>query len=331
MGHGHAHHVTGQKLGVAFALTFFILLVLLVGGWYSHSLALWADAGHVVTDIAALGLSWYATLQAGRPASAQRTFGYHRTGILAAAINAVALILIAFYIGWEAYQRFFHLQAVHSLIMIASAAVGMGLNLFIGLGLKDESHDNLNVRSAFLHVMGDAAASGGVIVGAIVIGLTGWQVVDPLLSVAIAVFIAYGAWQVLDESVSILMEGVPKNLDLAALVRDIRGIEGVQDLHDLHVWSISSGIPSLSCHLVIEDQHVSSSMSIVGQCNALLHDRYHISHTTIQTEAEHCSPDAPDCNLALVQGLHGHDHSHDRDHHHHDDHDHHHHDHDHAH
>ncbi|HEY9720630.1 MAG TPA: cation diffusion facilitator family transporter [Oscillatoriaceae cyanobacterium] len=313
--------MTGRKLGVAFALTFLILVVLLVGGWFSHSLALWADAGHVVTDIAALGLSWYATVQAGRPASAQRTFGYHRTGILAAAANAVALILIAFYIAWEAYQRFFHLQAVHSTIMIASAAVGLCLNLFIGFGLKDESHDNLNVRSAFLHVMGDAAASAGVILGAIVIAFTGWQLVDPLLSVAIAVFIAYGAWQVLDESVSILMEGAPKNLDLAALVRDIRDIEGVRDLHDLHVWSIASGIPSLSCHLVIEDQHVSSSMSIIGQCNTLLNDRYHITHTTIQAEAEHCSPDTPDCNLALVQGAHHHhdhdDHDHDHDHHHH--------------
>ncbi|MNS32449.1 Cadmium, cobalt and zinc/H(+)-K(+) antiporter [compost metagenome] len=333
MGHGHHHHhhlhLTGRKLAIAFFLSFFILAVLVVGGIMSRSLALLADAGHVVTDIAALGLSWYATAQALRPADQQRTFGYHRTGILAALANAVTLIVIAVFISYEAYQRLWAPQAVESGIMMGAAAVGLFLNLGIGWWLKDESEHNLNVRSAFLHVIGDAAASAGVIVGAIIIMLTGWHIVDPILSVAIAVFIAYGAWQVLDESLHILMEGVPRGLDLNQLVADVRAIPGVVDMHELHVWSISSGLTSLSCHLLIEDQHVSESMAIIGKVNSVLGDKYHIEHTTIQAEAAHCSPDSPDCNLSLTQPASGHSH-HGHGHEHHD-HDHHDHDHDHDH
>lgn len=325
-GHGHHHHLhlTGRKLGIAFFLSFFILLVLLVGGWLSHSLALLADAGHVVTDIAALGLSWYATHQAMRPADRLRTFGYHRTGILAALANAVTLIVIAIFITYEAYQRFWTPHPVESTVMMGSAAVGLVLNLLIGWGLKDDSEHNLNVRSAFLHVLGDAAASAGVIVGAIAIHFTGWQQIDPMLSVAIALFIAYGAWQVVDETTHILMEGVPRDLNLTQLVTDLRAIEGVVDIHDLHVWSIASGITSLSCHLLIEDQHVSQSMAIVASVNHLLAERYEIEHTTIQAEAQHCSPDALDCNLALTQPASGHQH-HDHDHDHDHEHEHHHH------
>lgn len=328
MGHGHHHHhhlhLTGRKLAIAFFLSFFILAVLIAGALLSGSLALMADAGHVVTDIAALGLSWYATAQAMRPADTRRTFGYHRTGILAALANAVTLIVIAVFISWEAYRRLWEPHAVDSTMMMGAAAVGLVLNLGIGWWLKDESEHNLNVRSAFLHVIGDAAASAGVIVGAIIIYFTGWFVVDPILSVAIALFIAYGAWQVVDESTHILMEGVPRDLDLERLVGDMKSVEGVVDIHDLHVWSISSGITSLSCHLMIEDQHVSQSMAIIAEVNELLADKYRIEHTTLQAEADHCSPDSPDCNLSMTQPA-GHAH-HDHDHHDHDhDHGHHHH------
>lgn len=314
MGHSHHHHhhaqLTGRKLGIAFFLSFLVLAVLFVGGWLSGSLALMADAGHVVTDIAALGLSWYATRQALKPADPMRTFGYHRTGILAALANAVSLILIAIYIAYEAYHRFLDPHEVHSGIMIVAAAIGMVINLGIGFGLQGESEHNLNVRSAFLHVMGDAAASAGVIVGAIAIFLTGWHWIDPFLSVAIAVFIAYGAWQVVDESLHILMEGTPRHLDIKELVGRLKAIDGVQDVHDLHVWSIASGVTSLSCHLVIDDQHVSQSMRLIAACNELLEHDFHITHTTIQPEAEHCSPDSPECNLGMVVPHH-HDHDHD--------------------
>lgn len=300
-GHHHHAHLTGRKLAIAFFLSFGVLAVLLVGGLWSRSLALLADAGHVVTDIAALGLSWYATWQAARPADPRRTFGYHRTGILAALVNAVSLILIALWISYEAYERFYAPVAVHAPVMLGAAAIGLLINLAIGLGLKDESEHNINVHSAFLHVMGDAAASGGVILGAIVIALTGWHVVDPMLSVAIALFIAYGAWQVVDESVAILMEGTPAHIDVDRLVADLRAIDGVREVHDLHVWSIARNMPSLSAHVLIEDAHVPRSMSVVAACNQLLAAKYGIDHTTIQAEAEHCSPDSPACNLGMVQ------------------------------
>jgi cobalt-zinc-cadmium efflux system protein len=328
-GHGHHHHhhnLTGRKLAVAFFASFGILLVLAVGGVMSHSLALLADAGHVVTDIAALGLSWYATHQATRPADQVRTFGYHRTGILAALINAVSLILIAVWICYEAYERLFPaapLQPIHSTTMMGVAAVGLVLNLGIGLTLMGHAEDNLNVRSAFLHVMGDAAASAGVILGAVAIYFTQAQWIDPALSVAIALFIAYGAWSVLEECLHILMESVPRDLDMPGLVADLRGVQGVRDVHDLHVWSISQGMTSLSCHLLLEEEHVQHSISVVNHCNQLLAERYKIEHTTIQAEAEHCSPDSPHCNLSFVHASHDHEHlEHDHDHH---DHDHHHH------
>lgn len=322
---GHHHHhaeLTGRKLGIACLLSLLILAVLAVGGWLSNSLALMADAGHVLTDIAALALSWYATRQATRPADEHRTFGYHRTGILAALVNAVTLILIAVVIAYQAYGRLWHPVAVESGIMMGVAAVGLVLNLGIGFWLMDESEHSLNVRSAYLHVMGDAAASAGVIVGGLAIALTGWFIIDPILSVAIAVFIAYGAWQVVDESLHILMEGVPRDLSLPGLVNELKAIEGVREIHDLHVWSIASGMTSLSCHVLIEDAHITRSMAIVAACNALLETKYGIEHTTIQAEAEHCSPDSPACNLQFVQPVKGHDHEH-HDHEHHD-HDHHH-------
>ena len=312
--HHHHHHLTGHRLGIAFFVSFGILTVLVVGGLLSNSLALLADAGHVVTDIAALGLSWYATHQATRPADQRRTFGYHRTGILAALINAGSLIAIAAWIAYEAYQRMMAPPAVQPLVMVGAAAVGLVLNLAIGLGLKDASEHNLNVRSAFLHVMGDAAASGGVIVGAIAIYFTGIHQIDPLLSIGIALFIAYGAWHVVDESVSILMEGAPPAVDVEALIADLRAIDGVREVHDLHVWSIARNMPSLSCHVLIQDDHVPQSVRIVAACNRLLLTKYGISHTTIQAEAEHCSPDSPACNLGLVQPSAGHDHDHHHDH-----------------
>jgi cobalt-zinc-cadmium efflux system protein len=315
MAHDHHHHahLMGRKLGIAFFASFGILLALGVGGWLSHSLALLADAGHVVTDIAALGLSWYATRQATRPADTHRTFGFHRTGILAALVNAVALIVIAVFILVAASARIGHPQAVESTIMMGVATLGLVLNLWIGLGLQGGSEHSLNVRSAFLHVMGDAAASGGVILGAIAIHFTGLSVIDPILSVAIALFIAFGAWQVVEESLHILMEGVPRDLEIHSLVADLKAIEGVSGVHDLHVWSLALGVSSLSCHILIADEHRLSSMAIVSRCTHLLADKYQIEHTTIQAEARHCSPDDRNCNLAVHFIEPAHDHCHDND------------------
>jgi len=230
--HHHTHGMAKQTLRFAFFLTIIILVAELVGGMIGNSLALLSDAGHVVTDIFALGLAWFAAVQAERPANARKTFGYHRVGILAALINAVTLILIAFAITWEAVQRLQHPQPVQPLVMFISAGIGIAINLFIGFGLQREGH-SLNVRAAALHVFSDVAASVGVIIAGILILLTGWTLADPLLSVGIAVLIAVGAWLIIRETTDILMEAVPRDISLSALVNDMKGVRGVEDVHDL--------------------------------------------------------------------------------------------------
>src|SRR5215470_11663832 len=251
-GHHHTYNMAKQTLRVAFFLTMLILGAELIGGLLANSLALLSDAGHVVTDIFALGLAWFATVQAERLPNARKTFGYHRVGIIAALINAVTLIVIALAITWEAVQRFQHPQPVQALIMFFAAGVGIVVNLFIGFGLQKEGN-NLNMRAAALHVFSDVGASIGVIIAGVIILLTHWTLADPLLSVGIAVLIAFGAWRILRETTDILLEASPKGISIANLVEDMKHIEGVQDVHDLHVWSITSSMYALSCHVLIDD------------------------------------------------------------------------------
>lgn len=281
--HNHTHGMAKRTLRLAFYLTIIILAAELVGGVLANSLALLSDAGHVVTDIFALGLAWFAAVQADRPANARNTFGYHRVGILAALLNAATLIIIAAAISWEAFQRFQHPEPVQPLIMFLSASIGIVVNLFIGFGLQKEGH-NLNVRAATLHVFGDVIASVGVIVAGIIILLTGWTLVDPLLSVGIAVLIALGAWSILRETTDILLEAVPRDISLAHLVTDMKHIEGVKDVHDLHVWCIASGMYALSCHTLINDLPPSGSSPILQSLTTMLSENYHIGHATIQFE-----------------------------------------------
>lgn len=289
--HAHAHsenHAQGmakRTLRLAFFLTMIILVAELTGGLLANSLALLSDAGHVVTDIFALGLAWFATAQAERPANARKTFGYHRVGILAALVNAMTLILIAIAIIWEAILRIQHPEPIQPLVMFISAAIGIVVNLFIGFGLHKES-DNLNVRAATLHVFGDVGASVGVIVAALIMLLTGWTIADPILSVGIAILIAVGAWRILCETANILLESVPSAISLPALVRDMRAIKGVRDVHDLHVWSITSEMYALSCHALIYDVPTSKSSAMLQSLNTMLADKYHIGHTTIQFECD---------------------------------------------
>ena len=283
--HTHSHEMAKQSLRLAFFLTILILVVELVGGWLANSLALFSDAGHVVTDIFALGLAWFATLQAERPSNARRTFGYHRVGILAALINAVTLILIALAILFEAAQRFQHPEVVQPLVMFLSAGVGIVVNLFIGFGLQRES-SNLNVRAAALHVLGDVGASIGVVIAGIIILTTGWTIADPLLSVAIAALIALGAWHILRETTDILLESTPKNISLPQLVEDMRKINGVQDVHDLHVWCITSHMNALSCHVSIDNLPPSQSAPIMQSLTDMLGKKYSIGHTAIQFESD---------------------------------------------
>lgn len=307
----HVHSMTGAKLRTAFALTAVILLVELTGGLLSHSLALLSDAGHVFTDIFALGLAWFATVQAERPADASKTFGYHRTGILAALVNAATLIAIVLVIAFEAFQRFQHPEKVTPTLMFVSAAVGILLNLYIGFSLRSESGHNVNVRAAMLHVFGDVVASAGVIIGGLIILVAHWYPVDPLISLFIAVLIAYGAWGILRETVGILMEATPKDLNVAQMVRDMIREPDVRDVHDLHVWSIAGGMRVLSAHIQVDgDAPMSRGDLLIGKLNHMLGEKYEISHTTIQLECVGCEPNHLYCEMKGMLDTHEHRHGH---------------------
>lgn len=321
IGHAHNHdHTQGmarQTLRLAFFLTLLILAAEVIGGLLANSLALLADAGHVLTDIFALGLAWFATSQAERPANARNTYGYHRVGILAALVNALTLILVTFWIFWEAVQRFQHPEPVQPLAMFLAAGIGIAVNLFIGFGLRREK-ENLNVRAAALHVFGDIGASAAVILAGLIILLTGWHMADPLLSVGIAVLIAAGSWRILRETTDILMETVPKDINLSALVRDMMRVKGVLDVHDLHVWGITSGMSALSCHTQIEDLPPSRSAPILSALEMMLREKYRIGHTTIQFESDShvgccCAEDGLYCQMKVV-GNHEHEHEYEHQH-----------------
>ncbi|MEO7000537.1 MAG: cation diffusion facilitator family transporter [Ktedonobacterales bacterium] len=298
--HDHSHSLSQQALRLGFVLTVGILLIEVVGAFFAHSLALLSDAGHMFTDVIALGLAWFAAAQAGRQPNARRTFGYHRVGILSALANGLTLIVIAAVIAYEAYRRLSAPQPVEPKIMIVVALVAIALNLFIARKLHG-TEGNLNTRAALLHILGDVGASVGVIVGAVVIIFTGATWVDPLISVLIAALIAYGAVRVVREAVSILLESAPHGISVPDLANDMRKVGGVHGVHDLHVWTITSGMLALSCHAIIADIPPSESARILDKLTNMLQRKYAITHATIQFESQDhaahtgfcaCQPDA---------------------------------------
>ena len=276
----------GSVLKVALALTCVVLAVELTGGLISHSLALLSDAGHVLIDVFALGLAWFAVSQANRPADARRSYGYHRVSILAALANSLTLIVIVVAIAYEAIRRLAHPEPVQGGIVIVAALVGIAINGFVAFGLRGESH-SLNVRAALLHVIGDIGASVGVVVAGVVILLTGWLYIDPLLSVGIAILIAFGAWGIVRETVNLLMEGTPRDINLGAVMQEITNTELVTSSHDLHVWALSSDEMALSCHVVVGDCPLGDAEHVVRDLEQRLCERFDIGHTTIQVESCH--------------------------------------------
>ncbi|HEY7341421.1 MAG TPA: cation diffusion facilitator family transporter [Ktedonobacterales bacterium] len=311
--HVHTHASPKVALGTAFALTALVLLVEVVGGFASHSLALLSDAGHVLTDIVALGLAWFAAVQAERPSDDRRTYGYHRVGILAALANAITLIAIVVWIAFEAIHRLQAPEQVTPWIMFVAASVGVAVNLFIGLRLRHQGQHNVNVRAAMLHVFGDVGASAAVIVGGVVIALTGWYLADPIISLAIALLIAWGAWGVLRETVGILMESTPRDVDVTRLLRDLGKIPGVSGVHDLHVWSIAGGMRALSAHIQVIDRPLSACDALRVKISALLRKDYSIGHTTLQFECRDCDRcDGSNlyCQLDPGESAHAHLHGH---------------------
>lgn len=298
-----------ERLRLAFILTALVLVVEVVGGFLAHSLALLSDAGHIVTDLLVLALSTFAIAQVNRPASPRRTFGYHRVGILVALVNALLLALIVVAIVIEAIRRLQHPAAIQGGIMAAAAVLGLVISVSIARFLQPVGGD-LTIRSALAHIWGDAWASGAIIVGAIVIGLTGWLAIDPLLSLAIAGLIGWSAWRVLTAAVDILLESTPPDLQTGTVVEAVRTVPGVRDLHDLHIWSLGAQRRAMSAHLLIDDQRVEQAQDILAEVREVLAHDFAIEHTTIQFESFVCRPGDVFC--VEPEGHHHVDAAHDR-------------------
>jgi cobalt-zinc-cadmium efflux system protein len=294
----------GATLKRALALTCVILAVELAGGVVSHSLALLSDAGHVLTDVFALGLAWFAVEQAKRPADRRRSYGYQRVSILAALVNSVLLIVIVLAIAFEAVRRLTHPEPVQGVVVIVSALAAIAINAYVTLGLRGHAR-SLNLRAALLHVTGDIGASVGVVVAGAIILLTGWLYIDPILSLGIAVLIAYGAWRIVRETVNLLLEGTPTDINLGDVTGEITKTEHVISAHDLHVWALSSEEMALSVHVVLEECPLGDAEHVVRDLEGRLCGRFAIGHTTIQVESCH-----PCGEINHGAGEHNHPHEH---------------------
>jgi cobalt-zinc-cadmium efflux system protein len=278
----------GKVLGWSLAATLAFVAVELAAGLRAHSLALLSDAGHNFTDALALLLAAFGYYLESRPADEEKTYGYHRAGVLAAFVNAVTLLALSLYIFYESYRRLVNPQAVNEGTMLWVAGLGLAVNGMIMWGLKAGKDSNLNIRAAFVHMMGDALGSIGIVFGAVAIHYTGWQRIDPALSALIGLLIVWTAWDIIRESLNILLEGLPRGLRLADVIAAVRGVDGVREVHDLHVWSLGSSVHALSCHVLIDDLPASESDTILKRINVELAARFHIHHSTIQLEYAGC-------------------------------------------
>lgn len=288
----HAHaEATGTRtkrvLKIALVLTGIYVGVLIYAGLRAHSLALLSEAGHNLSDFLALLLSWGAVYLQERPATATKTFGFHRAGVLAAFVNSGSLVVISFLIFYEAAQRLLSPENVHPALMIWTAAAGVVINGAISLLLLRSAHD-VNIRSALLHMFGDTLSTAAVIAGGVAIAFTGRTWIDPALSFGIGALILWSSFGIVRETLNILLEGMPSGMDVNEIAEEIRGVAGVNDVHDLHVWSLGSNAHALSCHIAIADMPTSASDRILQEVNAALEKRFHIHHTTVQFEAVNC-------------------------------------------
>ena len=287
MAHAHretAAHRSRGALVASLILTGGFLLVEIAGAFWTGSLALAADAGHMLTDVGGLALALFAVWIATRPPTPEKTYGYYRVEILAATVNALVLLGVAGVILVEAYQRIRAPRAVQGGPMLAIAVAGLAANLAAVWMLRRDAGESLNVRAAYLEVLGDAISSLGVIVAAVVVLASGVTIVDPLVSALIALFIVPRTWRLLKQAVNVLLEGTPSHLDLGEIERAMTEVPGARRVHDLHVWTLTSGREAMSAHVVVDD--VRESERLLGALHAVLHARFGIDHTTIQLDAE---------------------------------------------
>lgn len=285
-GHSHDHGASGATnrgaLAAALAITATYTVVEVVGGLLTGSLALLADAGHMLSDNVSLALALFAVWLAAKPATPERTFGYKRAEILAALLNGVTLVVVSLWIFYEAYHRFEDPPEVLAGWMLVVASIGLVVNVVAGVILFRSRSGSLNIEAAFRHVIADLLGSVGVLLAAVTILLTGWLLMDPLISVLIAVLILLSAWGVIRDSTTILLEATPKGVDAAEVGRRLAASRGVVEVHDLHIWTITSGFPALSAHVLVgrgEDCHARRR-----ELERLLHDEFEIEHTTLQVD-----------------------------------------------
>jgi cobalt-zinc-cadmium efflux system protein len=286
------------RLAVSAGLTVCLVAVEVAAGLLANSLALLTDAAHNATDVIALALSWYAVRLALRPAHSGKTYGYHRAGILAALVNSTTLVLVALGVFYEAYRRILAPPEVRAGILAGVAAAAFAINLATALLIRRGSERDLNLRSVFVHLMGDVFSTLGAAAAGVGIALTGWNGWDALASVLIGMLILWNAWGILRETVHILLESTPEDIDPERLVRDMLQVNGVRGVHDLHVWSITKDLRTLSAHILVGEMSVRESAAVQIAVGTLLCDKYGIQHATLQLECEGCLPSTLYCDMA---------------------------------
>jgi len=307
--HSHTHfneltQRTVRRLVLSLGITLVFVAVEIVAGLFANSLALLTDAAHNFTDVLALALSWWALRLTSQPANQDKTYGYHRAGILAALANSTPLVVIALGIFYEAYHRFIDPPEVQADVLIGVGVVAVLINVVTALLVRRGAEHDLNIRSAFLHLMGDVLSTVGAVIAGVVIRFTGWNWLDPLVSVLIGFLILWSAWSIIREALEILMESAPTDIDMDAMVGDITSVDGVHGVHDLHVWSITRSMRTLSAHLVTDDIPISKGTFIQTRVNELLYHKYGVSHATLQLECEDCIPNLLYCDITVANHRH---------------------------
>lgn len=309
--HDHAHthfgelaNQTSKRLILSLLLTLGFVIIEALAGLFAQSLALLTDAAHNLTDVIALGLSWYALKIATQPAHEGKTYGYHRVGILVALVNSTTLILISFGIFYEAIRRFMTPPQVDAPVLIGVATVAFIVNAVTAWLVQRGSEHDLNLRSAFVHLMGDVLSTVGAAIAGVVIYFTQWNWLDPLVSALIGFFILFNAWKIMRQTIHILLESTPENIDMKNMVNDLEHIQGVRGVHDLHVWSINENLRILSAHIMTDDIPISASSTIQHGVNEMLLHKYNIQHATLQLECEGCDPSMLYCDINEVNHVH---------------------------
>lgn len=282
----HRHESRGRLI-LVLALTSVVMIVELIAGLASHSLALMADAGHMLSDVASQCLALLALWFASKPPTPGKSYGYYRTEILASLINGVALVGISIFIVYEAVSRLAHPPEVQGNLMLVVAVIGLTVNMISMRLLHSLADHSLNVKAAYLELMGDMLASGGVLVAALVVNFTHWYLADPLISLLIGFLILPRTWMLLAECTNILMEGTPRHIDMEGLRQSLAGVKGVLDVHDIHVWTITSGLDAMSGHVCI--QRDATPEQVLAEVTRIAQKEFGIQHTTIQIETVHAA------------------------------------------